>query len=225
MNNSIKYQKEIETWVSSLQKGETFEESYKTNSVTAKLLITTSYNHVLDIAYFEKYLLPGESTELVNYLSALAILNTNKGEPDPYYSEYDIGRFVASVYVKDKECFSEKENLLQKLLKQLESSSVRPNCVFIHDGHFEIAWYPKGSLVVMDYYQYAALVLEFAIFLNESPIDGLLLKNTCGETPNNEINFVNNGIMDCFPEFNSYYFGSSKGEAIEVISYRRQFFS
>ncbi|WP_142830251.1 hypothetical protein [Planococcus soli] len=184
MNNLIKYQKEIETSVSSLQKGETLKESYQTSSVPAKLLIEPEYNEILDTTYD---------------------------------GEYVIGRLAARVYVDNKDSSSEKEDLLQRLLIKLNCLSVRPNCVFKNYDNFEVVWYPKGSQIVQNKYQYTNLLFDFRDYLDESPIDGISFINTFGECPYNEIKVLTSENMNFFPQFNSNCFGSNKGLAIDVI--------
>lgn len=134
-----------------------------------------------------------------------------------YDGEYVIGRLAARVYVDNKNSSSEKEDLLQQLLKQLTSLSVRPNCVFKQYDGFEVAWYPKGSQIVQGKQHYMELASEFKDYLNESPIDGMTYIRTFGECPYIEVKALTSENMNFLPQFNSNCFGSNKGQAIDVI--------
>jgi hypothetical protein len=149
----------------------------------------------------------------------IAVAGLTDVRSDHYDGINAIYRLPASVRIPEGTCGDGLERLLKKLIKDLSELGVRPNRIYIHDDRIEIDWYPKGYQMVMNRGQYVGLLLEFAEFLNKSPIQELLIQDGYfGDDPEDSVRSVSNDMVNFFPEFNSSCFGLKDNESIEIIN-------
>ncbi|MFD1031724.1 hypothetical protein [Metaplanococcus flavidus] len=152
----------------------------------------------------------------------IACESLSSAREDHYDGIHSIYRLSAWVVVPDSMSFEESVKQFDQLVKDLSNLKVRPNRIYKHGGGLlEVDYYPRGYQMVMNKGQYAGLQLEFAQFLDQSPILGMSIQEGCYyDDPDDSVKSVSNAQINFFPEFNSKCFGTLENEKINIYNIR-----
>lgn len=152
-----------------------------------------------------------------NFQIALSALTDSRG--DHYDGINAIYRLAACVPIPKGSSPDGVRRQVRKLRKDLKKLEVRPNRIIIHDDMIEIDFYPKSYHMVMNIGQYIGLLIDFAEFLNNAPIENLYIQDGFfGDDPECSVRSISNDLVNFFPEFNSTCFGAENNEPIEIIN-------
>ncbi|MEK3857501.1 hypothetical protein [Cytobacillus sp. FSL H8-0458] len=149
----------------------------------------------------------------------IAISSLTAARNDHYDGVNAIYRLAAQVPIPKGTSRDGLKREIKRVVKDLSGQKVLANRIIIHEEFLEIDFYPKGFQMVMTRGQYAGLQLEFAEFLNQTGIWGIVIQDGCYmDDPECSVKSVSNGSINFFPEFNSKCFGARDNEPIEIIN-------
>ncbi|MBL3647436.1 hypothetical protein [Bacillus sp. RHFS10] len=150
----------------------------------------------------------------------IAVSSLTEARSDHYDGVNAIYRLAAQVPIPEEVSPDGMHRYLERLLKDLSAQKVLANRIYIDEKSLKIDFYPKGFQMVMTRGQYAGLQLEFAQFLDQTGIRGIVIQDGCYmDDPEESVKYVSNDLINFFPEFNSKCFGARKNEPIEIINW------
>lgn len=149
----------------------------------------------------------------------IAVSSLTEARSDHYDGVNAIYRLAAQVPIPEEISPDGKQRIIKRIVKDLSAQKVLANRIYIHEESLEIDFYPKGFQMVMTRGQYAGLQLEFAQFLNQTGIQGIVIQDGCYmDDPEESVKSVSNDLINFFPEFNSKCFGARKNEPIDIFN-------
>ncbi|MFK9091714.1 hypothetical protein [Bacillus salipaludis] len=164
----------------------------------------------------------GEKMKLYKNNHETLISSINSVRSDHFDGINAIYRLVAYVPILLGVSVDGIRRQAQKLIKDIDQLSVRPNQIFIFDNMIEIVWYAKDYQMVMNRGQYLGLVFEFVEFLNNASIQDLYIKSGFfSDDPDDSVKCVSNDMINFFPEFNQECFGAGWNEPIKIVNLNR----
>ncbi|WFA09520.1 hypothetical protein [Tissierella sp. Yu-01] len=140
-----------------------------------------------------------------NFECALKICSGGARE-DHVDGEHAVDRLAAYKMIDQNLPFTEYMNQVTDLFYTLRKLEIPPTRIFIFDdGMVEVNWEANGYQVLSSRHQYAALVIEFAKFLESLDID---LKIQTGMYYDDPHVIRDLAKVNCSPSFNRECFGS-----------------
>lgn len=147
----------------------------------------------------------------------IAISSLNEAREDHYDGVNAIYRLAAYVPIPEKTSIDGRDRQLNRLIESLSGLKVRANRIYISKNWIEVDYYPRGFQMVMTKGQFVGLQLEFAQFIDQSSIQGMIIQDGCySDDPDDSVKSASNDQINFFPEFNSKCFGLQEGNKIEV---------